>query len=359
VNNRRTATPRPPALRGTTATRSRAGLRKPTNDTPDAAGPAEQPKPERKIRWEAVAAVATTATSIIAVVISIGSLIATRDQVVTADEVQLTNRYSMAIDQLGESGDDRLQVRLGGIYSLERLARDSREDQPTVVEVLTAFVRASSDTTVPSDAEGDRAFRCAEADTSNVTLDVQAALTVLGRRDEARDGQARIDLSGLCLRGANLQDARLAETDLHRADLSSSNLVRADLSEANLQQTTLANAELDRGDLSEARAMRADFSHADLYCLDGAGMYLDHAVLRSASLFELDLSSANLVEVDLFESSVNFSDLSDVPVGGADLRGATLHDVDLTNTEIGDAIVDGRTVIKEVVVTDVSKKCRT
>ena len=53
----------------------------------------------------------------------------------------MTERYTKAIEQLGE---DKLDVRLGGIYSLERVARDSPRDHPTVMEVLTAFIRVQS-----------------------------------------------------------------------------------------------------------------------------------------------------------------------------------------------------------------------
>lgn len=51
---------------------------------------------------------------------------------------QLTDRFSKAIEQLGS---DKLQIRLGGIYALERIAHDSERDYPTVRNVLTTFVR--------------------------------------------------------------------------------------------------------------------------------------------------------------------------------------------------------------------------
>jgi hypothetical protein len=51
---------------------------------------------------------------------------------------QITERFTRAIDQLGSS---ELDVRLGGIYALERIGRDSRDDHPQVVEVLNAYVR--------------------------------------------------------------------------------------------------------------------------------------------------------------------------------------------------------------------------
>jgi hypothetical protein len=73
---------------------------------------------------------------------------------------QITERFTRAIDQLGSS---ELDIRLGGIYALERIARDSPDDHPQVMEVLTAYVRehapwppAQAQTTIPvehSDAQ--------------------------------------------------------------------------------------------------------------------------------------------------------------------------------------------------------------
>jgi hypothetical protein len=39
---------------------------------------------------------------------------------------------------------EALDVRIGGIYALERVARDSDKDHPTVIKVLTTFVRVHS-----------------------------------------------------------------------------------------------------------------------------------------------------------------------------------------------------------------------
>jgi hypothetical protein len=57
----------------------------------------------------------------------------------TTQQGQITERFTKAIEQLGDK--ERLMVRLGGIYALERIARDSESDHWAVMEVLTAFVR--------------------------------------------------------------------------------------------------------------------------------------------------------------------------------------------------------------------------
>jgi hypothetical protein len=58
------------------------------------------------------------------------------------EQGQVTDRYTKAVEQLGSY--NKLDVRIGGIYALERVAHDSPRDHPTVMEVLAAFVREHS-----------------------------------------------------------------------------------------------------------------------------------------------------------------------------------------------------------------------
>uniref|UniRef100_UPI001177ECCC pentapeptide repeat-containing protein n=1 Tax=Calothrix rhizosoleniae TaxID=888997 RepID=UPI001177ECCC len=55
-----------------------------------------------------------------------------------AEDKQITERFSKAIEQLGS---EKIEVRLGAIYTLERIAKDSPKDHWTIMEILTAFVR--------------------------------------------------------------------------------------------------------------------------------------------------------------------------------------------------------------------------
>ncbi|MFJ6463089.1 hypothetical protein ACIQM0_18935 [Streptomyces sp. NPDC091387] len=61
-------------------------------------------------------------------------------QVDLTREGQVTERYVEAIKLLGS---DNLTQCLGGIYSLERIMWDSERDQPTIVEVLSTYIRTT------------------------------------------------------------------------------------------------------------------------------------------------------------------------------------------------------------------------
>ena len=70
-----------------------------------------------------------------------GALLFTARNFALTREGQVTDRHTKAIEQLGS---DKLNVRIGGIYALERVSRDSARHYPTVMDVLTAFIREHS-----------------------------------------------------------------------------------------------------------------------------------------------------------------------------------------------------------------------
>jgi hypothetical protein len=115
-----------------------------------------------------------------------GALVYTARNFTLSREGQVTDRYTKSIEQLGS---DKLDVRIGGIYALERIARDSARDHPTVMEVLAAFVRDHSlepwsSLPAKDQSELDHPRR-------RTRPDVQAAVTVIGRRNVQHDRQSR------------------------------------------------------------------------------------------------------------------------------------------------------------------------
>lgn len=169
------------------------------------------------------------------------ALLFTARNYVLSREGQVTDRYSKAIEQLGSG---KIDVCIGGIYALERIARDSRKDQRHVMEVLTAFVRRYSEEqwpVPPPEREPRRWTR----------PDVQAALTVVGRRDVSRDvgldpEERPIDFYRATLIRANLVGANLGGAALRGANLTGARLERATLDEADLRDADLSDARFDR-----------------------------------------------------------------------------------------------------------------
>jgi hypothetical protein len=155
---------------------------------------------------------------------------------------QITERFTQAIDQLGSKD---LEIRLGGIYSLERTAYEDRDHHWPVMEVLTTYVRQHASQRLKTESSEEAPL----AKFEGPKPDIQAILTVIGRRSkyhansEVESGP--IDLRATNLRGANLRGANLRGAILTASDLSIANLRGADLREATLYQTLLEGARLE------------------------------------------------------------------------------------------------------------------
>ena len=227
------------------------------------------------------------------------------------EQGHVTDRYTKAIEQLGS---DKLDVRIGGIYALERVARDSARDHPTVMEVLTAFVREHSRDQWQFSAEDAPAD-----DVHKLTTrpDVQAGLNVIRRRDSGHD-RDHLDLSGAILGiFANLNGANLNRALLVRAKLTAANLSGSNLSGANLVRTHLFSADLTGADLTGANVYDANLIGATLSSANLTGAFLARADLTDADLTGADLTRADLTDTDLTGADLTGADLT-----GANLTGA-------------------------------------
>ncbi len=232
-------------------------------------------------------------------------------------EGYITDRYMAAVELLGNRNSE--EVRLGGLYGLQRVMQDSPRDQPTVINVVSTFIRAHS----PKPKSGSGA--------KTLAGDITAALAVLKSRDSRHDGGVRVDLHDTALYGAQLGAMNLTGADLTGADLGHANLTTANLTGANL-----ARARLDGADLSHANLTGADLSHADLTDVD-----LPEANLSDANLAYADLTDALLMEANLTKADLTKAKLPNADFSHADFVYVYVYDADLTGADLSHTNVDG------------------
>jgi uncharacterized protein YjbI with pentapeptide repeats len=309
-----------------------------------------------------------TAASLIATALTVRH---TQDELRSTKEGQVTDRYTKAVEQLGSA---KPEVRLGGIYALERLMADSPRDQRTIMEVLASYGRMHAQDPP------------AGTDHRSLAVDVRAALTVLGRREQTHSvahpdlssidfgekNLSKLDLHGanlnyVVLTGAQLHDANLSgaslrlavmnkvslwRANLRGADLSGVELNNADLEETDLRGAHLYGAHLYGANLSDAKLTDAKLSDtklsdtkpnqyaslndANLSRADLSGAYLIQANLFQANLSRAYLSRANLIQANLSRADLRGANLDGANLAGANLRDANLRDADLRGADLRD-----------------------
>lgn len=195
-------------------------------------------------------------------------------------EGQVTDRYSKAVEQLGDADGKKLMVRLGGIYALERIATDSARDRSTVVEVLSAFLRVQPDP--PLNPKGDH----------EPEQDALVAAQVLGRLPNGGGKRGRLSharlqrfyLHGLNLGGVDLFNAQLQGSDLGFTSLRQAFLRHADMSGCNLLGTDLADADLTFAKLELAFTYLPESRRAARLGTNFSGAKLEGVRLQGADL---------------------------------------------------------------------------
>lgn len=194
--------------------------------------------------------------AVIALIFTSLAIRATSAQLQITQQGQITDRYNAAITNLGSPSVD---VRLGGIYALQRIMQDSPRDQPTVVAVLCAFVRDHANAANAKSTRSSASQNTSSAP-SQLPTDIQAALTVVDTRNTAHDGSTTV----VDFTSANLAGAEASGADLTGAELNGANLTGADMNGANLTGAGLISADLTGADLTGANLAGADLTLANL-----------------------------------------------------------------------------------------------
>lgn len=186
---------------------------------------------------------------------------ATDENVRVLEEGQITERYTRAVEQLGS---DKMEIRLGGIYALERIAKDSPRDHWPIMEILTAYIR--SRVPVEKLVDTERQTSGKDAKIQKPSIDIEAALTVIRRRELMHENMKTpaLDLTCVDLRGANLNGAHIEKAIVSRSDLSHSFFVQAHLDGSDFSQAGLAHAYFQGASLVEAEFCQSDLEGANL-----------------------------------------------------------------------------------------------
>jgi len=225
---------------------------------------------DKEIR-EAVTPLLTFATALAAGVFALMR----HFQTIAADRRRrITESFSKAVSQLAS---DKLEERLGGIYTFEKISNESSDDYWTVMENLTAFVRERTQRTAANpeqrrtqriagrahglwekagrpEGRSDEFWREA-VEQEPPEADIAAVLTVIKRRSEHHRVIEGRDKKVLDFREAFLRSADLRGVHLEGALLVQAHLEGADLVEAHLEGADLIGAHLEGADLSSAEGL--------------------------------------------------------------------------------------------------------
>ncbi|MEA3048528.1 MAG: hypothetical protein QOG84_364 [Sphingomonadales bacterium] len=293
----------------------------------------------------------------------------------TAAQGHITDRINKAIENLGterrkvfdnqEVSEPNLEVRIGAIYALERIAQDSERDHIPIMETLCAYIRENAPASSAQESdyleehvnkilfdrslllEGGR-YKLLNEQWRKLArqehihrvgpsiaprADIQSALNVIGRRSRERIAyeikQTSLDELGYCLdlRWTNLQGANLCAAHFDRAKFANARLDAADMEGAELMQASLSQASLCKTNLSKANLNGAYLGMAEMF-----GVHLASASLERAYLGQAKAQYANLWAADLRQADCRWANFTCADFAKAAMAGANFEEADLSRT---------------------------
>jgi uncharacterized protein YjbI with pentapeptide repeats len=305
--------------------------------------------------------------------------------------------------QVFRSTAPNLEVRIGAIYALERIAQDSLRDHVQIMEILCAYIRENAPASqalalnLPQppklkvwdiyrsmneleawNRELRQAFATGGAHGGPIRPreDIQVALTVIGRRSarqqarESGGAPAFEDAVGAYPAypvGGDTAAVEKWQADrkdweeklktwqgierLYRLDLRGTNLAGADMTggrfdHANFAEARLEGAELYKAGLNAASLIRARLDGANLFDAQLNSANLIAASFNGALLSGAWLSGSNLARAELKYAPIGYArldgaHLSDAELDGSSLVGASLNGTDLSRAQLNGADLSG------------------
>jgi len=211
-------------------------------------------------------------------------------QAKTAEQGLITDRFTKAIEQLG---NENVSVRIGGLYALKRIAYDSPEqDHIAVMDVISNFVRHP-----PYEAEQKKCKELFDSDKMDFIdnhrqidcPDVIVAIDVLQSRSDKQKRIEAYEGYNLTLERARLSFTNLVGVDLSGFNMESAQLIGADLNRSILNNVYFLEADLERVNLNWAKLDNAIFDFANL-----CGADLSYTVLSDAKFHYSNLTATNM-----------------------------------------------------------------
>lgn len=317
------------------------------------------------------------------------------------DRLRLTNdTYVKAIEQLSSAS---MEVRIGAMYALERIAHEEQRYHWPIIETLAAYIRERAPwpprgpeeakgldaiataittlgaqvterlppTSLPPDSpslqpevRAERASKAPDAETPTTSpnrapTDIQTALTIIAQRSNrwrmARAKCFGVQAGQLGIRIDRLSEGRSGRTSYLRPFLkrltrlmSSYAMLRGgEPRPLNLRQADLRYVDLFRVRLPKTILVGANLQKADLRGANLRGANLSNSILRGANLSEADLVDGFLVHQFKWNSALLYAyehgaDISqEVDLSGANLLAADLRGVILRRANLSGANLNG------------------
>ncbi len=246
-----------------------------------------------------------------------------------------------------ERTEPNLEVRLGAIYALERIAQDSERDYSVILEILCAYIRSNAPSSGAQKIEIDKNIHPALAtkeikqEVSKIVppkIDIQAAMETIGRRNVLFDKPTRkrldlrfCNLQSINLQGLNFEGAMISGSKLDGATFIRCNLDNISGTPKEYSQSFNSDGDVSISHIDPTSMIRTHIIDCSMERVSLSGCQFDGSLIRNT-----DMNTSYLIGCSFRWVRFEHSGFSKSTIGCADLRFASgLNETDLMNV-LGD-----------------------
>ena len=181
------------------------------------------------------------------------------------EERRITELFSKAVEQIGS---EKAAVRLGGLYSLERLTQDYSSYQQTIVNVICAYLRMPYRVTEDlEDQQGTEELQVRMAAQSVVARNIELDPILSRYREASSWDDVKIDLSGATLHNFTIGKSKVQSISFQGARFTGKLRLGHVDGEVNLQDAVFESAVnltgLGSVDLSGAKILSSEVARSN------------------------------------------------------------------------------------------------
>ncbi|MBI1494457.1 pentapeptide repeat-containing protein [Halocynthiibacter styelae] len=236
-----------------------------------------------------------------------------------------------------------LEVRIGGLFSLLRIANDSPTDIPSIARVLCAYIRENTRQQISEISLSEKGFHALRADIA-VVFDILKAMQASGYSERLNLTQTdfrKLSLTNKVLKNVDFNGSNFSDSRLDGSDFSGSNFQSCEFTYSKHDDILDRDTELQRVCLRNTSWKLTEIEHLHFKRCDFSGAFFHKTCFRSAvnfwncefkgtafrsTAFEVDNRGSNKISRTIDDMKV-FSDASNVWASGIHPR----DDQDLPN----------------------------
>jgi len=166
--------------------------------------------------------------------------------------------------------------------------------------------------------------------------------------DLTKQDLRNINLSSTILLRANLTCVNLSNANCRNANFEGANLTEAIVDDSNFSKANMAGINLAKSHINNTDFSGVDLSHSNLTKAELIECYLIKANLKLAILQETNLNNSYLTQANLMDAKLVQSNLTNVDLSNANVVGANFAKADLTGVTIEDWMIDRTTKLDQV-----------